>query len=681
MRPTAIGKKFGRYFLAGVILSFVFPVIGGWFALYLPYWSTLQSLGFGLLLGLIGVGFGLLSRSSDYQGLNIPLWIFAYGYLLGWVVVRSAVSSESLIVQIGGVLMLLVFVGTVAFVLERLLSSSMLTFPVIIGSAVILLAVQWGVLSILPMDYLQKRIHEHPQQIRPGAVSWSRSVQSVLYPFSVPLDEAVNRLSFLTPSYDPEDLMVFIVFDALRDDYTGARLGNSIDLTPNAERLEEDGIRYPDAFVQAPWTKASTASLFTGKYVHEHGTCMTGNRRAQGLPQEYLTLAERLRRANFTNWGSVFVPHLNTLFQYGQGFDRWLARDSGFRDDLVSYKYFLFEMLRSRPERLFVYLHARGPHEPYGKSLVNTSFWKETEYYKDGALRLEPWNLMHPSDLQRNALKEWKRDHKGELTLSDINIVTHLYASQLHLYDRELLGRFIEGLKGLNVYQDAMITFTSDHGQELFDNYEEGGARYGHFHNLDPTVTRVPLIMKPPTGETDQFLNPDRHSRLIVESIDVGRTLLEYARAPVGEYGGESLIQSRRNGEEKAHLNYALSEVCGLKNPSLPEDTRGNSDSPVDYYGDEKFRKDLFVLKRSFFRGGEGFVLDEKNGNLEIYSRQNGKFQLDFKGEGFDDIPESLREAYQQRFRSVETFQPPIGPLIDMDEATRKALDGLGYIN
>jgi arylsulfatase A-like enzyme len=62
-------------------------------------------------------------------------------------------------------------------------------------------------------------------------------------------------------------------------------------------------------------------------------------------------------------------------------------------------------------------------------------------------------------------------------------------------YVDDNVGRFFEYLKSANVFDDALIIFTSDHGEEF---WEHDGI--GHGRTLYDEVLRVPLMIRLPGG-------------------------------------------------------------------------------------------------------------------------------------------------------------------------------------
>jgi len=60
-------------------------------------------------------------------------------------------------------------------------------------------------------------------------------------------------------------------------------------------------------------------------------------------------------------------------------------------------------------------------------------------------------------------------------------------------YTDASIGRILSTLKALRLYDDALIVFTSDHGEEFWEH-----GRLGHGHSVYDELLRVPLIFKLP---------------------------------------------------------------------------------------------------------------------------------------------------------------------------------------
>ena len=74
----------------------------------------------------------------------------------------------------------------------------------------------------------------------------------------------------------------------------------------------------------------------------------------------------------------------------------------------------------------------------------------------------------------------------------DLELVKNRYRNSIYWVDH-LLGSFLQKMKDLNIYQDAIIAITGDHGEEFF----EDGALF-HGTHLNDYQTKVPLFLQIP---------------------------------------------------------------------------------------------------------------------------------------------------------------------------------------
>ena len=63
-------------------------------------------------------------------------------------------------------------------------------------------------------------------------------------------------------------------------------------------------------------------------------------------------------------------------------------------------------------------------------------------------------------------------------------------------YTDHQVGRLLETIKDLDIYDDALIILTNDHGEEFWDH---GGWQHGH--NLHNELIAAPLIVKLPVPD------------------------------------------------------------------------------------------------------------------------------------------------------------------------------------
>ncbi len=134
---------------------------------------------------------------------------------------------------------------------------------------------------------------------------------------------------------------------------------------------------------------------------------------------------------------------------------------------------------------------------------------------------------------------------KIDLGPGDLAHIVRSYDAEVRGMD-EAFGALISYLREKNVYQDTVIVFTSDHGEE----FNEHGAIGRHADTLHDELLRVPLLIKPP-GES---LRGKRIGRQ-VRGLDIMPTLLEMVDIVIPEnVEGVSLLPLIHSGEFEERL-------------------------------------------------------------------------------------------------------------------------------
>jgi arylsulfatase A-like enzyme len=99
--------------------------------------------------------------------------------------------------------------------------------------------------------------------------------------------------------------------------------------------------------------------------------------------------------------------------------------------------------------------------------------------------------------------------------------IRELYNAEVRDVDSNV-GRLIEHLKQLHLYDEALIVLSSDHGEEFWEH-----GRQGHGQSLYPEQLEVPLIVKLPRSETRM------HVPALVSTMSITPTVLELCGIPV----------------------------------------------------------------------------------------------------------------------------------------------------
>ena len=251
------------------------------------------------------------------------------------------------------------------------------------------------------------------------------------------------------PGPFPAAPIVLVSVDTLRADRLGL-YGYAQATTPVLDALARESVVFEDAVSHVPLTLPAHASMMTGLLPTRHGV---RDNIGFTLRPEHKTLATRFREAGRPTGGAVSAYVLRASTGIATGFDSYddaLEIDAASeslgdqqRDGAVSVES-LLRFIESHKERpFFAFLHLYEPHTPYTPP----------------------------------------ERHRGH---------AHSYDGEV-AYTDELVGRLLERLRGLGLYDKAILAVTADHGEGLSDH---GEAEHGFF--LYREAVRVPLLLRLP---------------------------------------------------------------------------------------------------------------------------------------------------------------------------------------
>jgi arylsulfatase A-like enzyme len=286
--------------------------------------------------------------------------------------------------------------------------------------------------------------------------------------------------------------VLLVVADGCRPDKLGA-YGFERPTSPVIDRLaaDPDSVVFERHYVQGDWTKPSTASLFTGLYVYQHRVALGPEPLETPywtpiLPASFETLAEKFQQADYLTFGAVRIPHLHPKYGFDQGFEAYgyYARDRQVVETTL-------QLAEGADRPFFGYLHLIGCHDPYPRVDLDPDYLSEFGFPYDEAARKaagidfanpEMWTRFGPDGIA------WEPDDARYLHL--------VHEAKLRASDRTIIGYLLDGLRERGLYDDTLIAFTADHGQELLEH-----GSYTHAHALWEEGIRVPLIVKFPRDE------------------------------------------------------------------------------------------------------------------------------------------------------------------------------------
>jgi arylsulfatase A-like enzyme len=347
--------------------------------------------------------------------------------------------------------------------------------------------------------------------------------------------------------------IVLVTIDALREDHVSA-YGYHRFTTPAIERFSETAVTFASAISQAPYTKASVASIMSGLYPSTHKAvtvtvpfdeAMTGHpstlpATTDVLSPSVVTLAERLKASGYTTLGFTANPFLIEPFGFARGFDVFQFFPGGdFANASEVVAWTLDHVRHSAAKPIFLWVHLMEPHSPYAPPP-----WTIHTFPPEGTPRRVPRTSPPPPWLLKGSpvdLRLYEDAYDEEVLAADTGVDT-----------------LLRGLQDLRDMNNAVVVLTADHGEEFL---EHGG--WEHSDSLYDELIRVPLIVRAP--DTKPAIVKSQ-----VQLVDLYPTLLEYAKIAVPpDVPGRSLVART---DTIFDAEPAFSEIAGSQYAVRTED-------------------------------------------------------------------------------------------------------------
>ncbi len=319
-------------------------------------------------------------------------------------------------------------------------------------------------------------------------------------------------------------------------------------VTPNLMKLADEGVKFENNFTCQPVCGPARACLQTGLYATQCGCYVNGI----PLPENIVPLAhyfnlagyetayigkwhlasERIPNVGFHCENSAIPKDRQGEYQYwrgadvleftSHGYDGYIFDGDGNRLDFKGYRAdcindYALEFLDNRDTEkpFFMFVSQLEPHHQNDHNCYE-GFKETVENYKDYPI---------PEDL---------RFLKG-----DYNKMYPDYISAINRLDYNI-GRLVDKLKQLGIYDDTVIIYTSDHGS----HFKTRNAEYKR--SCHESSTHTPLIIKGGGFEGG------RVEKRLTSLIDIPPTLLSLAGIPIPDsYMGMDLSEQIDNPEMK----------------------------------------------------------------------------------------------------------------------------------
>ncbi|MBW2229220.1 MAG: sulfatase [Deltaproteobacteria bacterium] len=320
--------------------------------------------------------------------------------------------------------------------------------------------------------------------------------------------------------------VVLYVIDTLRADGLGA-YGGAKATTPHIDEFARQGVVFEQVWASSSWTRASMASILTGRHPWNHATAG----RADRLPEDLTTLAAIFSERGYATALVSANPNVGSVFGFDRTFDatfelftrsqpgvvrgaELVATSEQVGGDAIGW-------IEAAPRPFLLVVLSIDPHSPY-----------TPPRRFDPALERPGTRVTGlPASINRKDLSQRDKARIRELYRAEITYNDHSFGAVLKALDEQ-------GLRN-----DTLVILTSDHGEEFWEH-----GRRGHGRALTEELLRVPLAIRHPMNPRvpagGRIVHPG-------QSVDILPTILDLVRVPVPDgVDGRSLLGTPRTPDE-----------------------------------------------------------------------------------------------------------------------------------
>lgn len=320
------------------------------------------------------------------------------------------------------------------------------------------------------------------------------AVATLLLVLVAPIRERIHEqstIASLPPASGKKYNVLLVVMDTARRESIGAFQARR-DTTPNIDRFAKRGVVFNHATTNASWTLPSHASIFTGRWCHEHGAGFL-----DPLPNGYPTIAEVLTSNGYETIGFVSNTGCCGLHTgLGRGFVRYLDHPSPLElarlnsltskivlgtppwyirpaSDLVGQCLDWFD--ERKPGRpFFAFLNLLDPHFPY--RVQDPRFDEFSDL---------------PQDQRRQIRDRWAADPDSYKPNDpvELKLAIDTYDASIKYMDHQI-GRLLDHLESAGVLRNTLVILSNDHGE----HFNERGLSL-HGTSLYRQLIDAPLVV------------------------------------------------------------------------------------------------------------------------------------------------------------------------------------------
>jgi len=262
-------------------------------------------------------------------------------------------------------------------------------------------------------------------------------------------------------------------------------------MEPVLSALGENAVVPSEPRTNGHWTPPSHATMFTGVHPGEHKYVGVGEASEHPIHPELITLPQLLNEEKYKCSGIASHARILPEGGFGRGFYRyhsqnmtdWLDRNNDARTAVNRMLRWIEQDRQSdqHSNKLFYFLHIFDPHQPYVPDHPTAV--------------LDNFDLDAIETFGNTKFERQFTGSGGKIELNDEveNTIRSHYTESVK-YTARQIRRLIKGLKTHNLFDNALVVVTGDHG-EMFGEHGMYKHQSVHYTNIRPF-----MIVKPPAN-------------------------------------------------------------------------------------------------------------------------------------------------------------------------------------
>ena len=444
---------------------------------------------------------------------------------------------------------------------------------------------------------------------------------------------AVSLLALCAVDDGPEPRrlnVVLITADTLRGDMVH---DNAEIMTPNLDRLKQEGLEFTRAYTPITTTLPAHASLFTSLYPRDHRAYSN----VSALSNRVVTLPEVLRGEGWRTAAHINMPWLTAdVSNFPQGIQNAHYTRIRKADKTWPWVSDWIGDAAEKEDPFFLWMHLVDDHTPYHAPYSYEDMYYEGGKKGPGTPMKEIWKFFPPDHRESEPFLDWVGG------IDDADYLVGTYKGSVTWVDA-YVGLFMHRLQELGEWDDTLFVFTSDHGESLGE-HDLWFVHAGLYEN----TTHVPLVMRVPGGPSGQRVDT------VVSLVDVMPTVLTALGLPTPEEarGLDLLSLVGTQGGGAAYLEHTGAQLEGVVTPRF---------------------KYIEHLKTT--RIYAGYPMNA--GTEELYDLQEDPGELHNLAPENPEVVAAMKAELERLKAGERGFEEEHG---DIDEEVLKALHAMGYM-